>query len=65
MKVLIRNHVYNSEDEPIIVLLEPYDIDNISKMPEECNIYADYPEDMDDKKIDDMMLEFGKGQIFG
>lgn len=65
MKVLIRNHVYDSEDEAIAVILSEVDKKNISNMSKELNIYCDYPDSMSEKEIKDMLLEFKKGQTFG
>jgi len=47
MKVRVGNEIYDSEYTYIAILLSDKDKDNISRMPEENNVYSSFPEDMD------------------
>ena len=50
MKVKIGNKVYNTEDEPIMIVLSDKDKENISNMGE-LTKYCGYPKDMDENII--------------
>lgn len=46
MKVKIRDIEYDSEVEPILLILEPEDKDILFRMPEWAKRYLAYPESM-------------------
>lgn len=44
MKVKIRNTIYDSQKEPIMVILTPTDKKNIANMLPDCTKYCAYPD---------------------
>ena len=44
MKVKIADKIYDSENEPIMIILSDADKKNISNMCPECTKYLSYPE---------------------
>jgi len=45
MKVKVGNKIYDSEEEPIMVVLSKEDKNNIANMKEETTKYCSYPDD--------------------
>ena len=56
MKVKIGNKTYDSNDEPIMLILEEEDKNNISNMGEQTK-YCSFPEDIDTDTIIKFMKE--------
>ncbi len=44
LKVKIGNKIYDSNDEPIMVILDKQDVEYISNMPKHNTKYCSYPE---------------------
>lgn len=44
MKVKIGNKIYDSNDEPIMIILDKQDMEYISNMPKHYSKYCVYPE---------------------
>lgn len=59
MKVKIGNTVYDSTAEPILLMLDDEDVENISNMGEQRN-YCSFPHDEDVDKISKWMNEPGE-----
>lgn len=57
MKVKVRNKVYDGEKEPIMVILEPGDKENIKRMPAELTKYCMYPDHLDPEEIKEWMAD--------
>lgn len=55
MKVKVGNQVFNSNVEPIMIMLEPKEKDNIRYMPEGVLNYVGYPKDIDESMIREWM----------
>jgi len=55
MRVKIGNTIYDSNDEPIMLILETEDKDNIFNMSPECTKYCSYPEGMEESAVIDFM----------
>ena len=51
MKVWVRNEVYDGDDEPLVLLLEDSDKENIKNMDENYHIYCEYPDNYPEKGI--------------
>ena len=56
MRVKIRNEVYNAEIEPILIILNEDDKENIKNMADDCLKYCVAPGEM----IEDDIREFMK-----
>lgn len=54
MQIKLRGHLYDSTIEPIMIILSPQDKLNISRMPDECTKYAEFPNDQP-PTIDEML----------
>lgn len=57
MKVKIGNKIYNSEDEPIMVILSEKDKENIKNMAPYCTKYCSFPNPTDREYIEKFMLD--------
>ena len=57
MKVKIGNKIFDSENQPIMVILTDIDKQNIVNMSTECTKYASYPETMSESEIQAWMDE--------
>lgn len=44
LKVKIGNKIYDSNDEPIMIILDKQDVEHISDMPKHYTKYCVYPE---------------------
>jgi hypothetical protein len=55
MKIKIGDKIYDSENEPIMVILSEQDKKNIKNMLPEATKYCSYPEGMEIKVIKDFM----------
>lgn len=56
MKVKIGKYIFNSEDQPIMVILSEEDKNNIKNMADNATKYCSYPDDgFDEKCIIDFM----------
>lgn len=55
MKVKIGNTMYDSDREPIMLLLSNRDKYNIAHMHPEHYIYCSYPENMDEEQVKEWM----------
>ena len=51
MKVKVGDKIFDGNEQPIMVILEPWDKENIAKMPPEAKKYCSYPENMTKKEI--------------
>jgi len=56
MKVKIGNTIYDSEEEPIMVILSQKDKENIKNMAPYCTKYCSYPIPTDREYIEKFML---------
>jgi hypothetical protein len=45
MKIKVGHKIYDSEKEPIVLILTEKDKENIKKMPPCCNNYLRFPDD--------------------
>jgi len=59
MKVKIGDRIYDSKDEPIMIILEDYNKKHISNMAEESRKYCEFPDDV----TEDQVREFMKGEL--
>lgn len=57
MKVKIGNNIFNSEDQPIMVILSEEDKNNIKNMANDATKYCSYPDDGFDEQC---IIEFMK-----
>jgi len=57
VKVKIGNTVYDSEDQPIMVILTREDKKLISQMYDNCMKYCAFPDEMEPKEIEDWMKD--------
>lgn len=55
MKVKIKDAIYDSNEEPIMLILEDADKSNIGNMIEAATKYCSYPDHMGEKEIEDFM----------
>lgn len=55
MKVKVGNTVYDSNDQPVMVILSDMDKKNISRMYDECSKYCGYPEGFPVEYIEEFM----------
>jgi hypothetical protein len=55
MKVKIGNKIYNSVEEPIMVIFEDDDKINISMMSDDNHRYCSFPSNLTVKNIEDFM----------
>lgn len=51
MKIKVGDKIYDGEDEPIMVILDDYDKDNIRRMKKNATKYCAFPDHM---SIDDI-----------
>lgn len=59
MKVKIGNKLHDSKEEPIMLILEGYNKEDISNMEDDANKYCEFPDGMDMKEIAKFMDEKG------
>lgn len=52
MKVKIGNKIYDSEKQPVMVILNDQDKKNIARMDPECTKYIGFPKNYNQAKID-------------
>ena len=57
MRVRIGDTVYDSNDEPIMIILTPRDLHNLRYMAPDLRKYCSYPEGMDRDAIEKWMKE--------
>lgn len=55
MKVKIGNNIYSGDDEPIMVILTKVDKDHIASMPDNLTKYAEFPDHIPEKEIEEFM----------
>ena len=55
MKVKIGDKIYDSNDEPIMIILSLFDKNNISNMSRSDYKYCSFPEDVEVDKIKEFM----------
>jgi len=55
MKVKIGNTIFNSLEQPIMIILEEDDKTNIGSMPNSNNKYCSFPEEYDIEEIKQFM----------
>lgn len=55
MKVKIGKKIYDSNDEPIMIILGNDDKYNIEQMLEECSKYCSYPDNMSEEDANNFM----------
>ena len=59
MKVKIGDKIYDSNEEPIMLILEDYNKEDISNMADESNKYCEFPDDLGLEEITKFMDEEG------
>jgi hypothetical protein len=59
MKVKIGDKIYDSKNEPIMIILEDYNKEHISNMAKEATKYCEFPDDI----TEDQVREFMKGEL--
>lgn len=59
MRVKIGNKIYDSKIEPIMLILEDYNKEDIKDMADESNKYCEYPDGMDTQEVAKFMHEEG------
>jgi hypothetical protein len=57
MKVKIGNTIYNSENQPIMIIINDFDKRNINNMLPHCTKYCSFPAGMDKEKIEKWMSD--------
>lgn len=57
MKVKVGNQVYDSKDQPIMVILSEDDKRNIANMLPDAHQYAEFPENLDEDQVRAWMAE--------
>lgn len=55
MKVKIGNKIYDPNEEPIMVILDPEDKSNIANMLPEATKYASFPDSSTEEEIKEFM----------
>lgn len=55
MKVKIGNKIYDSREQPIMVILEDYNKKDISNMDKEAYKYCEFPDDISEIDIREFM----------
>jgi hypothetical protein len=55
MKVKIKDKIYDSNEEPIMIILSEDDKNNINNMTYEANKYLSYPENMTEEEAINFM----------
>jgi len=55
MKVKIGDKIHDSNNEPIMMIFEDCDKENISNMTPEATKYCSYPEDVSEEEIKEFM----------
>lgn len=59
MKVKIGNIIYDSSEQPIMIILEDYNKDHISNMPKEAHKYCEFPDNISEKDAREFMRTKG------
>lgn len=59
MKVKIGDTIYNPEDQPIMLILDPIDRLNIQAMRPEANLFTSYPKSITKEELEKFM-DLGK-----
>jgi len=59
MKIKLGNKIYDPQQEPMLIILDPIDRLNIIAMKPEANIYASYPKGMARADVEKFM-DLGK-----
>ncbi len=59
MRVKIGNKIYDSRIEPIMLILEEYNKEDIKAMADESNKYCEYPDGMKVEEVAKFMHEEG------
>ena len=55
MRVKIGDKIYDSKEEPIMVILEDYNKEDISNMAEDARKYCEFPDDMSEDEAREFM----------
>jgi len=55
MRVKVGNRVYDSEEQPVMVVLSDSDKKNIAEMLPECTMYTAFPEYCTGREIEEWM----------
>jgi len=55
MRVKIGNKIYNSNDEPIMIILEDYNKDHIYNMAPEATKYCEFPDTITEEEVKEFM----------
>lgn len=55
MKVKIGDVVYDSKVQPIIIILEDYNKEDISNMEDGDYVYCEFPDSFDEQEIKELM----------
>ena len=57
MKVKIGNIIYDSSEQPIMLILEDYNKEHISNMPKEAHKYCEFPDNISPKQVREFMRD--------
>jgi len=55
MRVKIGNQVYDSKDQPIMVILEDYNKEHISNMAPDAKKYCEFPDNISEEEAREFM----------
>ncbi|HEY5563417.1 MAG TPA: hypothetical protein VIK72_16985 [Clostridiaceae bacterium] len=55
MKVKIGNTIYDSQEVPILVILDDQEIRHMQDMPSNTHLYCSFPDDSKDEDITEFM----------
>ena len=55
MKVKIGDKIYDSKEEPIMIILEDYNKDHISNMSEDAYKYCEFPDNITESEAKQFM----------
>lgn len=55
MRVKVNGHVFDSTEEPIVIVLSKEDKRNIANMLPQCHKYCSYPDGHDEQEIKKFM----------
>lgn len=55
MRVKIGSKIYDSHDEPIMIILEEYNKEDISNMADEARKYCEFPDEYNEDEIKEFM----------
>jgi len=56
MKIKIKDKIYDSKEEPIMLILEDYNKEHITKMSPEAKKYLEFPDSMTEEEAKEFMI---------